>query len=135
MITELLDTSIITYMERNMIQHEITIYQFIYFRHYLGTWNRDLKRHREGDLPAYRGWYKNGNLWEESYRLNGLAHREGDLPAWRDWHENGNLGYESYYLNGKKHREGDLPADRSWYENGTLGQEEFWLHGEEYDPT
>jgi hypothetical protein len=86
-----------------MIQHEITIYQSFYFRHYLETLNRDLELHYEGDLPAYLGWYGNGNLWAETYLLNGNRHREGDLPALREWHDNGTLGHEYYYLHGEEY--------------------------------
>jgi hypothetical protein len=72
------------YLERDMIRHEITIYTCI-ADHYLKTVNRDLDLHREGDLPAWRGWCWNGTLGYEEYYLNGDIHREGGLPAYRWW--------------------------------------------------
>jgi hypothetical protein len=103
-----------------MIQHEITIYEVKYGSRFLSTVSRDLKKHREGDLPAWREWYENGSLSVESYYLNGLYHREVDLPAYRGWYENGSLSVESYYLNGLYHREGGLPAFMRWGEKGVL---------------
>jgi hypothetical protein len=49
-----------------MIQHEITIYKWVEI-HYLKTLNRDLKIHREGDLPARWAWNPNGTFAREKY--------------------------------------------------------------------
>ena len=117
-----------------MIEHEITIYRKSWANHSLKTLSRDLKKHREGELPAQRVWTSEGNLWEEYYWLHGLRHRENG-PAWRDWYVNGNLRQEFYYLNGGLHREDDLPAERRWHENGTLWRECYYLKGVEYDRT
>jgi hypothetical protein len=81
-----------------MIQHEITL---IKFNKCLKTLNRDLKKHREGDLPALRSWCENGTLTREFYHLNGKWHLE-DGPAYRTWFDNGILGKVIYYRNAKK---------------------------------
>ena len=94
------------YIERDMLLHEITIYKIGWDRLSLKSLNRDLDCHREGDLPASREWYKNGNL-----------------------------KWEIYYRNGLKHREGELPALRLWYGKGILLKEAYYLWGDEYDPT
>jgi hypothetical protein len=134
-------------MERNMIQHEITITKTgsvtLTFcgkgvwknATYCSTLDRDLELHREGDLPAYRGWENEETLLKEGYYRNGKWHREGDLPAYREWHPNGNLSCEIYFLNGEEHREGGQPAYREWCWNGKLGGELYYLEGYLYDPT
>jgi hypothetical protein len=102
--TELLGMRLITEMERNMIRHEITISKNGYGGEYtLSTVNRDLKKHREGGLPARRWWHFNGTLRGEVYYLNGLQHREGGLPAVRAWCWNGTLWYDQYYRNGEEY--------------------------------
>jgi hypothetical protein len=118
-----------------MIQHEITI-SFTGWNDALSltTMNRDLKGHREDDLPAHRNWLMEGSLFEEMYYLNGLKHREGDLPAVRRWDGNGTLRWERYYLKGEYHRE-DGPAWRVWRADESLWSELHYLEGEEYDPT
>jgi antitoxin component YwqK of YwqJK toxin-antitoxin module len=125
----------ITETEKNMIRHEITINKVgIGELPTLDTFNRDLKKHREGGLPAFRGWHENGTFWKEEYYLNGKEHREGDLPALRIWYVEGSLWQVGYYQRGELHRE-DGPAYRQWYANGNLAWEEYYLNGEEYDPT
>jgi antitoxin component YwqK of YwqJK toxin-antitoxin module len=93
-----------------MIQHEITIYTCEAEEFFLETLDRDLKKHRESGLPAFRSWHENGNLWEEIYYLHGLKHREGGLPEIRNWGIDGNHFSEYYYRNGRLYCKGDLPA-------------------------
>jgi hypothetical protein len=63
-----------------MIKHEITISNF---NPNLYTLNRDLKKHREGDLPAQRVWNQDRLLGEVTYYLNGNEHREEDISSFR----------------------------------------------------
>ena len=42
----------------------------------------DVKRHRDGDKPAWVKFYKDGGVKSEEYYKNGGYHRDGDNPSY-----------------------------------------------------
>lgn len=76
------------------------------------------------DGPAWRCWFRNGQLRHEEWRVNDYTHRL-DGPAYRLWHTNGQLWHEVWYINGNKHRL-DGPAYREWFSSGKRLRYAWW---------
>ena len=53
--------------------------------------------------------YRNGELWWESYKLNGKKHRE-DGPAFINYHSDGSIYWEEYWLNNKAYHKKEYKA-------------------------
>jgi antitoxin component YwqK of YwqJK toxin-antitoxin module len=76
--------------------------------------------HRE-DGPAHIEYYKNGNIKNEDYFINGINHRE-DGPAYTVYYENGNIEFKDYYLNGTEHKK-YIPSQVDYNEDNSLKSE------------
>jgi hypothetical protein len=54
-------------------------------------------------IPAYTGWYSDGQKYYESYCVNNEYHRDPQLgPAYTFWSKDGQKSGEAYYVNGNK---------------------------------
>jgi antitoxin component YwqK of YwqJK toxin-antitoxin module len=73
-------------------------------------------------------YYESGNVYCESYYINGKIHRE-DGPAYIWYYDNGDVAYKGYYIKGELHRE-DGPAIIRYHENGNVWHEYYYLNGE-----
>jgi len=83
--------------------------------------------HRDDDLPATIGYYRNGNVECVEYRKNGVIHRDGDKPSiiYYDENNNGSVTSEAYFKGYMLHRENDLPACIDYYSlNNNDGESE-----------
>ena len=72
-------------------------------------------------------YYESGNVYCESYYINGKIHRE-DGPAYIWYYDNGDVAYKGYYINDLRHRE-DGPASIGYDKNGSVKYTEYWLNG------
>ena len=84
--------------------------------------------YQDQDLRHRRWFYENGQLWIQSWHLNGRLHRK-DGPAREQFYENGQLWNQSWHLNGQRHRE-DGPAKEWFNEDGRLTSQEWRLNGQ-----
>jgi antitoxin component YwqK of YwqJK toxin-antitoxin module len=82
-------------------------------------------------IEVKKDYYSNGNIYCESYYINGERHRE-DGPAFvsYDYDTGSIVEVEVYYINGKHHRE-DGPAVIYYDEDGNIEYKEYWLNDEE----
>lgn len=75
-------------------------------------WEKNGKRHRDGDLPAVVGPFR--SIWYQ----NGKRHRDGDQPAFIG------RGVKAWYQHGRLRRSGDQPSVvgkygvQVWYQDG-----------------
>jgi hypothetical protein len=60
-------------------------------------------------------YHENGNIYSESYYLDGKYHREVG-PAYISYYPNGNVWYVYYYING------EVLTEQQWYQRLTAKQ-------------
>ena len=90
------------------------------------TWRNSSEQLHNPNGPAYVICFKNGQIMQELYYINGRRHRENG-PAYIVYYIHGQIEWEKYYINGHKHRE-DGPAAIIYYRNGNIQTITFWLN-------
>lgn len=78
-------------------------------------------------LNIRKNYYTNGNIYSETYTLNGRRHNDNG-PAIIYYHSNGKISRVYYYLNNELHRE-DGPAVIWYYLSGVVEEELYFLNG------
>lgn len=79
-------------------------------------------------LVVTQEFHDNGSLLCETFRLkNGKLHNTSG-PAYRFWYKNGQLCYEGFWIEDKMHNTSG-PAVRTWLETGELASEQFYIDG------
>lgn len=66
------------------------------------TWLNEAGDYHKLDGPAYRYWYRDGQLKWEVWRVDGQNHRL-DGPAYQGWYSDGRTDMKGYWINGVRY--------------------------------
>jgi hypothetical protein len=84
--------------------------------------------HNDDNNPAATYYYRNGQISELYWHIEGKRHRE-DGPAHIRYRSDGSIMYEHWLINGRAHRI-DGPADISYNKEGKIYIRRYYLNGE-----
>jgi hypothetical protein len=94
--------------------------------------DRDLKKHREGDLPALIEWSYQLKLINVIFYFKNTKHRDNG-PSRLSWFLQGELQSEVFRRHDRYYRKGSLPALVCWDKDGNVETSSFCFYHDNED--
>lgn len=69
--------------------------------------------------------------FEQYYDQRGQYHRDGGLPDYQKWDKNGITEHKTYYIHGGRHNINN-PSDINFITNGKIWNKSYWLNNCHY---
>lgn len=93
--------------------------------YYDGSVKSEKWNNREGDLPLWIGYAKDGSKEFEVWYINKKMDRKDDKPSYIFYYPNQQIKGEGWTKEGLAHREGDLPQFINYYQSGNISKKEW----------